>query len=617
MSPTALALLRLLAQGAPQVELDGVAALAPDDPDAGAAVALARRVSAAIDAHRRREAELAALVEVARDLASLDDPGTVLDAIVRQARALLGTDVAYLALADPQRGDTYMRATSGSVSARFQELRLPGGAGLGGLVAQTKRPYWTADYPADSRYRHTTEIDAAVDEEGLIAICGTPLLVDGEFVGVLFAANRTARPFSPDEVALLGSFAALAAVSLVQTRRAAQTAQALAALEEAHTAIQKAATAHDRFSRLVLGGGDVSELAAALGELLGCWVAVLDSDGQRIATHADAPPVPPGRDPLADSTAARRCATTGRLTSADGLWAAAVAAAGQRLGTIVLGGIDALDEGSGRTVERAAMVTALVLLFEMRAADAEQRVRTDLLAELLTRRGSDGPDRVLAERGRVLGLRLLAPHVVAVCRCATRPRGLLVAAARCEDGRGLAGDHDGVVVALLPGTDPSAVADGLARRLGEDGTEVTVGAAGPVVPARGLATGYAQARRICDAMVALGMTGRGGSVRELGFAGLVASPRGDVEAFLRQVLGPLLDYDERRGSALVATLHAYFATGASPRRAAARLHVHVNTVAQRLERVTALLGEGWQDPERALDVQLALRLHRLRDDGTD
>jgi hypothetical protein len=38
----------------------------------------------------------------------------------------------------------------------------------------------------------------------------------------------------------------------------------------------------------------------------------------------------------------------------------------------------------------------------------------------------------------------------------------------------------------------------------------------------------------------------------------------------------------------------------------------VNTVAQRLERLTALLGAGWQRPERALDLQLALRLHRLR-----
>jgi DNA-binding PucR family transcriptional regulator len=42
------------------------------------------------------------------------------------------------------------------------------------------------------------------------------------------------------------------------------------------------------------------------------------------------------------------------------------------------------------------------------------------------------------------------------------------------------------------------------------------------------------------------------------------------------------------------------------------LHVHVNTVTQRLDRVAQLLGIDWQKPDRALEVQLALRLHRLK-----
>jgi len=41
------------------------------------------------------------------------------------------------------------------------------------------------------------------------------------------------------------------------------------------------------------------------------------------------------------------------------------------------------------------------------------------------------------------------------------------------------------------------------------------------------------------------------------------------------------------------------------------LHVHVNTVTQRLDRIAQLLGPDWNCPERALELQLALRLHRL------
>jgi hypothetical protein len=73
----------------------------------------------------------------------------------------------------------------------------------------------------------------------LVAICGTPLLVGGDFVGVLFAAHRTRRPFARAEVALLGSLAALAAVSLVQSRRATATAATLVA---AHQSIAQPGT---------------------------------------------------------------------------------------------------------------------------------------------------------------------------------------------------------------------------------------------------------------------------------------------------------------------------------------------------------------------------------------
>jgi DNA-binding PucR family transcriptional regulator len=62
----------------------------------------------------------------------------------------------------------------------------------------------------------------------------------------------------------------------------------------------------------------------------------------------------------------------------------------------------------------------------------------------------------------------------------------------------------------------------------------------------------------------------------------------------------------------VATLDAWFSSGGSLKETAAALHVHPNTVTQRLERVTGLLGESWRAPGRALDLQLALRVARLR-----
>ena len=259
---------------------------------------------------------------------------------------------------------------------------------------------------------------------------------------MLFAANRTRRPFRRDEVALLGSLAALAAVSLVQTRRSAETAAALAALSTAHAGIEQAATAHDRFTEVVLGGGGVDAIAAALGELLDCWVAVLDADGARLAAHGAVPDVVDGR-------------STGRLVHADGQWSVAVTAVGQRLGTLVLGG------RASWTRARAARSSGPRWSRRWCCCSgcAPPRPTTGCAPTCSpTSCAATAPDRALVERGRLLGLRLREPHVVVVCR-GERPRGLLLAASQAGGGAGARpGSTPTPWWRCVPGRDPSAVA---------------------------------------------------------------------------------------------------------------------------------------------------------------
>jgi len=608
----ALQLLRLLANNASTRDITAVGA-----PETERDLAL--RIRDGIDRRRRREAELSALVETARDLASLRDPNGVLDAIVHRARILLGTDLAYLTLYDPTRGDTYMRATDGSISGAFQVVRLALGDGLGGLAASTHKAYWTADYFADRRFQHTGPIDSAVGDEGIVAICGTPLIVEDDFVGVLFAANRSPRPFTHHEVALLSSLAALAAVTIVQVRALSETEQALAALSEAHdtvrrhtAGVERAAASHDRFADLVLAGGGADDITHALGELLGGWVVLLDDHGVRRSQSGDAPggnPDPSERDPLADGALAVAAAGSGRLVRNNGGYAVGVTAAHQPLGLLVLGDLQELDEPDQRTVERAAVVTALVQLFERQAQDAQQQVRTDLVSDLIAGRG-DRSDRVQAARAH--GLETQKPYCLLVLRAdegASR-RALVLSAHAAIGAGGVVGEHDGDVVALVSGDSPGALAKTMASRLSRSSV-VTVAGVGPLTDIDGVAEGHGEAVRTVGALVALGHRGTGAAAADLGFAGLIVGSDPDVSAYVHRVLGPVLEYDDARGTNLLGTLESYFAAGSSPRHAATELHVHVNTVAQRLERIAALLGSTWQRPDRALELQLAARLRHL------
>ena len=237
---------------------------------------MAVRLREQMERQRSREAELTALYETANDLIAIRDVDAILAAIVRRARQLLGADMTYLSLNDEAEGASFMKVTDGSVSAEFRNLRLPLGTGLLGLVAQTGAPYHTDDYQHDSRFVHREYIDHAVNDEGLRAILGVPLLVEGTVIGALLATHRTVRAFPPSEISLLTSFAAHAAVALENARLFEATRTALAERDETNrrleaqtAAVSSAAAAHDRLTSVLLHGGEVADVAAALGDVLG------------------------------------------------------------------------------------------------------------------------------------------------------------------------------------------------------------------------------------------------------------------------------------------------------------------------------------------------------------
>lgn len=577
----------------------------------------ALRIRGELEQRRRREAELAALFETASDLAGLHDLDSVLRAIVRRARLLLSTDVAYMTLQDVAVGGTRMRVTSGSVSASFQQVRLGLGEGLGGLVAERAAPYATADYLADERFKHTAPIDRAVREEGLVAILGVPMLLGKSVIGVLFAADRRARTFGPAEVSLLSSMAAHAAIAIDAANLFEETRTALAELNAANetvkdhsAAVERAAQAHHSFTELILAGGKAESVAQAVSAVLGSDVIIFDEQDSQIAGSADQLP-----------DAAEQClvlaqARAGRRTVCSGsLWAAPASAGSEYLGTVVLRAGPDLAETDRLILERAAMVTALLLLLRRSVTEAEQRTRGDLLTDLLATPHRDAES--LRDRALRLGTDLDRPHVVVAARAepALQSRIRQTAAHLAATRRGLTAGFEGNIVLLLPGDDPAGALKELAAALeAVPGRPVTAAADGTRAHGSGptaIASAYLQTCRCVEALLALGRRGDAATADDLGFLGLLLSDRKDVSGFIQAAIGALIDYDTRKGTDLVRTVEAYFASGSNITRSSNAIHVHVNTVTQRLERVSQLLGEDWQLGHRALEIRIAVYLHRI------
>ncbi len=610
-------LLELLLAGASREDLDLVlteAEASGAGPEQLAALreehALALRVQEQMLRQRSREAELSALYETARDLTAIRDLDEILAAIVRRARQLLHADMTYLSLNDEAEGASYMKVTDGALTPEFRQLRLPLGTGLLGLVAQAGAPYFTEDYQADERFLHRDYIDSAVEGEQIRAILGVPLSVEGKVIGALLAVHRTVRPFPGGEVALLPSFAAHAAIALENARLFEQASTAVAEADEANAelrdrnaATERAALAHDQLTDVLLHGGGVVEVAAVLAQVLDGRLCVYDEEGRLLAGSED--DVATGLDEaIEQARASGRCVQT-----ADGSWVAVAAAGDEHLGTLVLRADAPLDRPERRTLERGALVTALVLLFGRVEAEAESRVRGELLADLVG--GQDLDTTRLRERARRQGADLDAELAIAVAEPATdQPVGRQVAQLG-QELHGLGGLHDGHVVLLAPG-EPMELGELLCNRLGG----ATVGVARCPQGATGVPEAWREASQCLTTLLRLGRAGQVSDPAGLGLARLLLGGNGpgELDEFVARTLGPVLDYDTVRGTQLAATLEAWFVTGGGLRETADRLHIHANTVTQRLDRVTQLLGPDWRDPVRLLDVQLALQMVRLRPD---
>jgi DNA-binding PucR family transcriptional regulator len=81
----------------------------------------------------------------------------------------------------------------------------------------------------------------------------------------------------------------------------------------------------------------------------------------------------------------------------------------------------------------------------------------------------------------------------------------------------------------------------------------------------------------------------------------------DVNAFVREWLGRLIDYDTRRKAELVHTLTQYLEHGGNYDATAAELSVHKSTLKYRLQRIRDLTGLELNDPDVHFNLQLATR----------
>ena len=587
-----------------------------------------------------------------RDLTILREPDRVLQAIVERSRVLLGSHIGWIAGPDAEReGELAVLAIDGVSTEWAQLMRSTRGRGAAGYVQRTRSPFSTADYFAEERIAHDPQIDATLRSEGVQSMVAVPMLAGADFVGVLVLADRSAREYTHPDIATLGMLAAHAVVAVRNAQAHARTRAALAQaehsnmlLEEQSATLEMAAEAHEQLTRLVAQGGTQADVCRTVASLLGAEVVLVDgADAVLCSAGPDGASVTEPGSVLArwlsglplhavldDSRLSGRSMALQGPPGREGRLAAIVG------GSRLLGGLLALSAGplsdvAVRTLERSALVMAVMLLARRLPAERQAASTDTLLLDLLhpLRVGST----VLASQASARGLAARTASVLALLEVAAQGSAAATAMAvqrrlqaRLNDTRALVGDIDGRVVVLCAGLAPEELRQALLKALADKPRL----AAGGLVSARcdtlaalpgsfatlhhGLAllrmlvaadAGAEMPIRLADELAPyVAVFGRGAP-------GGAQEGAASAQAFIDASIGALLAQDRARGTQLARSLLTYLDLGCSAKAAATRLDLHVNTMHNRLAAAGTLLGP-WDLPGRRLALHLAFQLHALR-----
>jgi purine catabolism regulator len=414
----------------------------------------------------------------------------------------------------------------------------------------------------------------------------------------------------------------------------------IGALQSQNAALRQLVSIHDRLGGLVLQGADVAEVTRMLADLVGRRVLLLDALLEVVAMAPVSerfqwtPSQGYVRALLATLARERRPLRVPPMLDfgVDASCVLAPVAVGDAifgylaiLAPVEDGGAPA-DDRDLQVVQHAANVYALSMLRERMASEVARQLKDELFEGLLLGRTQD--ERVARERATRLGYRAEVVYRVLVVATASgssddeRPetiaqrRRLLESLAELSQRRSpeaFVTVREAELVVLLPEDDNP-------RDLGRDAVQqaaalvpdwrVIVGVGGPSGSASAIARSYAQARRALETAQRFGNQGEVVVFEDLGLYRLLfhVSDASELRGFTDQVLGELVEYDQRHNTDLVRTLAAFLDRNGNLQATARELNLHVNSVAYRMQRIRAIAGLDFEDSEDRLLAQVALKI---------
>ncbi|MBA8964719.1 sugar diacid utilization regulator [Rhodococcus percolatus] len=409
--------------------------------------------------------------------------------------------------------------------------------------------------------------------------------------------------------------ASLRSRAATQERQLREAADEITALGARVARLEEEAKIQNTFGRLAATGADETAIAETLHHVTGLAVGIEDAFGNlRVWAGPDKAPRYRKIGGGNRVDVLRRAAMEGRPLRHDNRIVQIVRPGQTLLGVLYLSDPEhrATDLDTA-ALEYAATMLAVDMAHRRSLAETEARLSRDLGADLLG--GTD--DDSAYSRADALGYDLHTPQRVLVVHWGPDTPVESVAEAfrrhlASSDSSALlvhnTEHRTGVLAAVMDAkADVNIIFTALEKSLGPAVGVIGVGSE-CVSPSR-LPDSYTHAIRALE-IRKQSLSPRGVALfDELGVYRILDShsSTGDVEAFVQEWLGPLLDYDREHRSTMTATLAQYLECGGKYDETAQALRIHRSTLRYRMSRIHELTGRDLRSVDTRLNLHLASR----------
>lgn len=98
----------------------------------------------------------------------------------------------------------------------------------------------------------------------------------------------------------------------------------------------------------------------------------------------------------------------------------------------------------------------------------------------------------------------------------------------------------------------------------------------------------------------------------LGFYKILSEKnRTELERFIDELLKPVFDYDRNKKGELIKTLETYYENNRNLKLTSSRMYTHYNTVLYRIKKIEELAGISLDNPDDALNLEIAVNILKL------